>query len=540
MKKKIFAVTMAVTCAVSANAGELTDEMFGEMLRNIPPAETMLRKTPEKGDVTDVAEQMILRETEKLHNAQMSKKEAKAAKKAEKKAAKEAKKSEKLAEEAEKTAREALTQSKEIVKSLKSEKKAFRKELKARKIKFSEEEFLSFVKQGNFELTEIFLKAGIDPNAADSAGNTALLWASYNGNSKIAGELVSRGADVRRVNTDGFSALHAAVESGNTEVAKMLIDGGADVNAAVPRDNTTALHTACYKGDAKTAKLLIQHGADFNAKNVHGATPLVTACFYGHSELVPILTEAGADVDLNDEKTPLKAALQKGNTELYEFLVKNGGDIDTKDENGKTLLFSAIEKDDVETVKFLVENGADVNLVVKGVAPILEAVARKNFDTVKFLVEKGADLSVKMPENDVNALQTAMLSDSDEIANFLLSRVNLNEKNKYGLTAADIALAAKNEELLEQIDVLGGLHGLPIGETLVKYGCSINYDEEKNLYRITAKDALKAAKKAESDEKIKAPYDDYMKKTASYRAQREFTTDKHAFRVYPLLFGIAQ
>ncbi len=98
-----------------------------------------------------------------------------------------------------------------------------KKELKALKIPFTKKEFLTGVKKNNLHIVKLFLSAGMNPNTRDAkTGNTALIYASLNGNITIVKLLLADNADINAKSKDGFTAMAAAVFSGHAKVMKLL------------------------------------------------------------------------------------------------------------------------------------------------------------------------------------------------------------------------------------------------------------------------------------------------------------------------------
>lgn len=64
------------------------------------------------------------------------------------------------------------------------------------------------------------LDRGVDVNAKDSAGNTALIAAATAGQWEMTDLLLKAGADVNAVNSSGNTALMGAVAKGNIEITK--------------------------------------------------------------------------------------------------------------------------------------------------------------------------------------------------------------------------------------------------------------------------------------------------------------------------------
>ncbi|XP_035665705.1 death-associated protein kinase 1-like [Branchiostoma floridae] len=104
-------------------------------------------------------------------------------------------------------------------------------------------------------------------------GETALHWASRNGNTEMVKLLVQLGTDVEAKDKDGETALHVASMKRNTEMVKLLVQLGANVEAK-NMDGRTALHVASGNGNTEMVKLLIQLGANVEAKDKDGIKPL--------------------------------------------------------------------------------------------------------------------------------------------------------------------------------------------------------------------------------------------------------------------------
>ena len=66
---------------------------------------------------------------------------------------------------------------------------------------------------------------GIEVNAADKDGNTALIWAAANGEVEAVKELLrNEKVDVNAANKNGYTALILAAANGKVEVVKVILD----------------------------------------------------------------------------------------------------------------------------------------------------------------------------------------------------------------------------------------------------------------------------------------------------------------------------
>ena len=130
---------------------------------------------------------------------------------------------------------------------------------------------------GNAALVKRFLTAGADPNARNSAGATALMWAAPDRDRMQL--LLDAGADVNARSDDRRSAL--VVTSGIVGAApalRLLLDYGADPSAWHATD-PSPLREAARVDDAEMFRVLVEYGV--SPKDAGGVTStfLRTNCF---------------------------------------------------------------------------------------------------------------------------------------------------------------------------------------------------------------------------------------------------------------------
>ncbi|WP_026531922.1 ankyrin repeat domain-containing protein [Arthrobacter sp. H41] len=95
-------------------------------------------------------------------------------------------------------------------------------------------------RQGDAGTLTRYLDAGVPPELTNSAGDTLLMLASYNGHPALVRDLVHRGADVNRENDRGQTPLAGAVFKGHADVARILHAAGADPDAGTPTARAAA------------------------------------------------------------------------------------------------------------------------------------------------------------------------------------------------------------------------------------------------------------------------------------------------------------
>lgn len=168
-----------------------------------------------------------------------------------------------------------------------------RTELEKKGYTYTESSFVECAKKGDIEAAKLFLAEGIDINATDEKGRTALMRAAEYQRTEVVTLLLEKGGDVNF--TKAFAnrtALMEAAASGNPVIIKQLVERGAKVNE---KDNTLyrPLHYACMYGHVEAVKLLIELGANLDIRDVAGVTPMMIAKQNGHAEVVQVLKDAG-------------------------------------------------------------------------------------------------------------------------------------------------------------------------------------------------------------------------------------------------------
>ncbi|XP_053980844.1 ankyrin repeat domain-containing protein 39-like isoform X1 [Hylaeus volcanicus] len=108
--------------------------------------------------------------------------------------------------------------------------------------------------------------------------------AQYNDLDRVK-TLLKKGISANVEDSAGYTALHYASRNGHYEMCKILLENDAKVNARTHCGHATALHRAAMQGHVNIVQLLLKSGADSNLKDVDGYTALHRA-FIGRSESV--------------------------------------------------------------------------------------------------------------------------------------------------------------------------------------------------------------------------------------------------------------
>jgi uncharacterized protein len=143
------------------------------------------------------------------------------------------------------------------------------------------------------------LRQGLDVNAAQADGMTALHWAASRGDVSAARMLLFAGARSAAVTRNGnYTPLHLAARSGRGAMVKALLEGGADAKAVTSSGGATALHFAAGNGDSLSVAALTAAGATVDARDgAYEQTPLMWAAAFDRVRAIRVLLAAGADIE---------------------------------------------------------------------------------------------------------------------------------------------------------------------------------------------------------------------------------------------------
>jgi ankyrin repeat protein len=170
-----------------------------------------------------------------------------------------------------------------------------RTELEKKGYAYNESSFVECAKKGDVDAVKLFLAEGIDTNAMNERGQTALIRAAEYQRTEVVTLLLGKGVDVNFVGGRyARTALMEAAGTGNCVIIKQLAEKGAEINAK-DYESTTPLHFACMYGHVEAVRLLIELGAKPDVKAAGlGRTPMSLAETNGYVEIVQILKDAGA------------------------------------------------------------------------------------------------------------------------------------------------------------------------------------------------------------------------------------------------------
>lgn len=141
------------------------------------------------------------------------------------------------------------------------------------------------------------IQLGAEPAPAMTNGKTQLMFWAAIGEEDNVRSLIQSGVDINAVDDDGDTALYYAVSNASQGVVELLLKHGANPN--ICGSNGVPLRLAAGRGWTQIVRTLISSGARVDARSTvattQGVTALMVAAGAGHVECVQILLMQGAD-----------------------------------------------------------------------------------------------------------------------------------------------------------------------------------------------------------------------------------------------------
>jgi ankyrin repeat protein len=233
---------------------------------------------------------------------------------------------------------------------------------------FSEDRFVALSSTAKLDVIELYLQAGMSPDAKDAQGRPAIVAVL------ALGKLFSG---------DALGSTGHALLKERLAVLQYFLDSGADPKAA-DRSGITALHEAAmYPAFAPAIKPLVKAGSKVDAPETkYNFSPLHLAVLSKNAAGVRELLAAGANPDslAKQSMTPLMFALNTGDDSIVQLLLRAGADPSKKTDGGKSCLHFAAETASASSIQLLIAKGATLTATDASQKTPLQVALEKNRD----------------------------------------------------------------------------------------------------------------------------------------------------------------
>lgn len=285
---------------------------------------------------------------------------------------------------------------------------------------------------GHKDIAETLLAKGANPLKTDAQGRSPLHLAAHNGNDALVKLLLEQpGVNVNAVDDFGRTALHHACLREKDDAAKALLAAGAQADL-YDKNGFTPLQLAVHMGNTDLLPVFAAwqgDKADWNTQTAEKKESLLhLAVHHGMEAPVRKLIDLGADICAVNQKgqSPLHIAIADNNSNIADMLLK---EMDKKnihpdsltDKDGNTPLHIAAIEDHTPMARRLLEAGADITKPNgAGDLPLHIAVKEKNTDMVAFLSRQEGISVLAADKDGKTVLQLALESQQERMFNILL------------------------------------------------------------------------------------------------------------------------
>jgi ankyrin repeat protein len=264
---------------------------------------------------------------------------------------------------------------------------------------------------GDADAVAKLIDLGINVDAPDAQGASALLRAAGAGHADIVAFLLDRGADLGQAAPSGATPLSAAVTARRADVTEALLDRGVPVDQRMPGDGTVLMIAAALGYPDLLASLLAR-GADANAQDERGKRPLHAAAQFAFTgrdtvrarQTLELLIGKGAELDARDAKSstalhtllganaaPGSVGDQQHLQALLSLFLVGRADVNVQDERGVSPLHACAMHGLILPARALLAARADPEAV--------DSMGRTPRDVANLLgfIDVAAELTVRLP-----------------------------------------------------------------------------------------------------------------------------------------------
>jgi ankyrin repeat protein len=223
---------------------------------------------------------------------------------------------------------------------------------------------------------KLLLAKGVPPKNIQKDGSTILhSLAAKPGSGNLIKRFIQEGVDINAKNDEGVTALFRAVQCSNVDAACELIQMGANLTTRSEDGNTLLHNIAKLNFDLPCIDDVLSKLKSIDICNDDGETPLHLAA-KSPSNIFAQLVARGASLNKKDKSgnTPLRLATESGMVNNLAIALKNTNQ-NTDIEEKKSALCLAIENNSYASVMLLLNANADLQNSNKD-RPILRAALK--------------------------------------------------------------------------------------------------------------------------------------------------------------------
>ncbi|WP_413997992.1 ankyrin repeat domain-containing protein [Flavobacterium sp. W1B] len=331
--------------------------------------------------------------------------------------------------------------------------------------------------QNNTAIYDTFFKAGINPKKKYKDGANLLLIAIPNDKDlSLSNYLISKGLSLKDVDNNGNTAFNYAARNGNLSLLKTLLQKGVKYT-----DNALIIAAQGSRRESNTIEVYKYLVEDLKIKPTALSTEGETVLHFltnkpKQIEIINYFLAKGVDANKADKEgnTPLMKAATAKDTEALELLIPIVKNINVQNNKGESALTKAVQSETANPVKLLLDKAADAKVLDKdgnnlgyyliqsykpqsGRAPEAAGQKQDPFTAkMELLQDKGLNLATAQKDESTLYHLAVLKNDLVLLKNISLLNIDINAKNKDGLTALHkAAMISKDDTILKYLVSIG-------------------------------------------------------------------------------------
>ena len=256
-------------------------------------------------------------------------------------------------------------------------------------------------RNAQMESVKVLLEHGANPNISDASGCSSLL-AAIHGNctNETLKEIIACKVDLDAQDKNGRTALLLACIYRQQEAVQVLLEARSNTNIADNKGNSSlsaAAHSFCRK---RIIQAIIDHGANVNAINKEKCTALMRACKQGHSVAIHVLLKAGSDTNIADNfgDTCLMHAVARGcSKKVLQEIIDHDANMNATNDENNTALMVACRQRHTDAIHGLLKAKSDTNIADEDGGTCLMRAVALNFskEVLQAIIDHGADVNAQ-------------------------------------------------------------------------------------------------------------------------------------------------
>lgn len=291
-----------------------------------------------------------------------------------------------------------------------------------------------------------------DKLGRDNLGNTplhaAVKWNAFD----TAKTLIALGVDVDAQNFSGKTALSDACRSAKKDMAVLLVRSGADINAT-DATGRTVLMDAISSNNEEMVRLLLQYKANTQVQEMSGRNAYHEAALTGNIGIITMIRKAGGNPLSRDAAgdSPFSLVLDADISVIQAVL---GSDTTISDSDGNTPIHIAVaHRAGKKTLMQLLNMGYPASQRNgKGLTALNEAVADNKKNQAVVLLEYGADPYVATTTGE-NALTSVFKTKNMDLLD-AIAKYNSTRTDRQGDGILHYAARSAEKPIVEHLVTL--------------------------------------------------------------------------------------